>query len=1131
MKDKSKKRTLYSILGALAVVVLIAFIVPSFIDANQYKDTIAEKVQAATGRTLAIEGNIDLAILPAPTLSVYQIRLANLERATSPDMVQLAALRVRIALFPLFSGRVQVESILLIDPIIELEILADGRPNWEFTSQKEENATPSEGGAQEKISDTDSQAIQVERFSIENGTIVYRDTKSGTLERIERLNADIRAESLTGPFRVQGDLVARGMPVSLNVGSGRFVEGPGTPVNFEVEFEEADTTLEFSGTLSAPNPTGVLTGKLTAKSEDLVTLIAGVGVENGKKALPGFLAQEFSYESLIVGSSTGIELREIAFTLGDTIANGGVKAKLGKTVDAEINVQVSKIDLDHWLAMNAKNVREKKESKASTAIESDKATAVKGKNAFTLPKDLNLSFSFAANSIIFQGAEIREGRIHASLANGELALDQATVQLPGGASLSLFGFVSATEETPRFDGDLDFHTENLRSLLNWLRVDIASIPADRMRKFSLKSKVMASQETASLKKVNLKLDESQVAGELSVALVDRPSFRGNLSMNRLNLDAYLKGEKKKRRSDTSSPSQSSGRDGKGEKNASEGLDVLNSFDADLSFKLDRLTFQKQTISGIRFDGALNKGKLSVREASIRDLSGSSLKASGVASEFTDTPKLDAQFSLRSEDVGQLLRLAAGASPAPALTKLGATTLNVRLVGGLDRLDLRAELSAAKGAVRADGEIGNLPDAPNFNLRVTAEHSNLASLLQTFDYRPQSSRLGGLNLQTQLKGTNTAFDLSKLDGRIGPVKLTGNLEVKLEGAHPAITAKFNTGEIPLHRFLPAGKDSKPSAARQKGQPASGRSSGGNECWSKEALDLSGLRLVDAKVDLSVAALIYDNVRVERPRLTIALKSGILELSKLSGSLFGGSFDAKARVTDSTPAVLGGTLTVRNANIRKALFASSGFDLGDGNLDFDLKLNASGNSPHELIAALNGNANVLVKDGVARGFDFDAVSARLKKLDSPEAFLGVLDTALSGGETRFQDLRGAIRVTKGVAQMENMRMQAQSGSADISGNVDFPRWRMDLRTDFRLASEPEAPVFAMLFTGPLDNPRRRFDTKQFQRHLIKKGIGSLLKKVRPLKIPESGAPAEKEGEKTSPIPEPEKIIQDILKGFGL
>ena len=99
MIDKGKKRLLYIALGAFAVVMLLAFIVPSFIDANQYKGIIAEKVHTATGRALIIEGDIDLAILPAPALSVYQIRLANLEGAFSPDMAKLAALRIRIALF------------------------------------------------------------------------------------------------------------------------------------------------------------------------------------------------------------------------------------------------------------------------------------------------------------------------------------------------------------------------------------------------------------------------------------------------------------------------------------------------------------------------------------------------------------------------------------------------------------------------------------------------------------------------------------------------------------------------------------------------------------------------------------------------------------------------------------------------------------------------------------------------------------------------------------------------------------------------------------------------------------------------------------------------------------------------
>lgn len=1133
MIDKGKKRLLYIALGAFAVVMLLAFIVPSFIDANQYKGIIAEKVHTATGRALIIEGDIDLAILPAPALSVYQIRLANLEGAFSPDMAKLAALRIRIALFPLFAGRIQVESISLIDPVIDLEILANGRPNWEFAPEKtkEENAAPPEEVAPEKTVETDSDAIQVEYFSIENGTLVYRDSRSGTLERIERLNADIRAESLTGPFRMRGDFVARGIPISLNAASGRLVEGPGIPINFEVDLAEAGTVFAFSGTLSAPNPTGVLTGTLSAKSDNLATLIAGIGAKNGETSPPGFLAQKFSYKSSFVGSSTGGELRDVALTLGETTANGGAKVKLGEPVNAEVNVQISKVDLDRWLAMNEQNVQEEKKAAPSPAKPSGEPAPAKAKKAFALPKDINLAFNLSADSIVFQGAEIREGRVFASLVNGELALEQATVQLPGGANFSLFGFVSAAGETLQFDGDLDFHTDNLRSLLNWLRVDIVDIPADRMRKFSLVSKVTASEKAASLKKTTLKLDESQITGDSSLAFGKRPSLRGDFSMNRLNLDAYLKKEKKQAKGNTPLQSSPSAKGGKEGKEDSKSLDALNNFDADLVFNLARLTFQSQTLSGIRLNGALRGGQLSIREARVTDVAGTSVQASGVLSKLTETPEMDVQFNLRSRDIGQLALLAGG-SPSPALAKLGATTLDARLAGSFDRLTLHAELGAAQGAVRVDGEIGNFPDAPNFNLRTTAKHPNLASLLQTFDYRPQASKLGDLNLQAQLKGTNTAFDVSKLDGRVGPVKLAGDLAMKLDGTRPAVTAKLDTGEIPLHLFLPAGKDAKPAVTRQKGQTAPAGRDGG-ERWSKDLLDLSALRLVDADVDVSVAALVYDNIRVEQPRLMIVLKDGALELHELSGSLFDGSFDAKARIADSTPAAVTGTLVVQNANIRKALFASSGFDLGDGNLAFDLKFNALGKSSYELVSALNGNANILVKNGLVRGFDLDALSARLEKLNSPEAFLGVLDSALSGGETRFQDLRGSVRIVNGVARMEGMRMQAQSGSAHISGNVDLPQWQMDLRTDFRLASEPDAPVFGMLIKGPIDNPRRRFDTEQFQNYLVKKGIGSLLKKVLPLKKQEpstSSTPAEGEGAKTPSTPEPEKVIRDIFKGLG-
>jgi len=1151
MNKKSKNRILYGALIAVSLLLFLALIVPSFIDANQYKGLIADKARSATGRTLTIEGDMDLSILPTPALSVHRIKLANLEGAASPDMVQLAALRVRVALFPLFTGRVQIESIAMIDPVIELERLADGRANWEFAPPADEEIAdtakaPAERPAAQAGADTDAggvaQAIQVDRFTIENGTLVYRDGQSGTLERIEKVNADIHAESLVGPFRVDGDFIVRGLPVSLELGAGALVEGPGTPIDLEIGVPKADATLGFSGTLSAPNPTGVLTGTLTAKSANLADLI-GAFAEAGAAPLPGALAQEFSYQSSLVGSSSNIELHEIALGFGGATADGSVKMRLGETSHAEAAIRVSKIDLDAWLAMQrdaapkaVKTTEEEGDASAAGGEGPSGAKKEKKKAAFAFPKNFSGSFNLVTDSIIFQGAAIREARIHASLADGELALDQAVAQLPGGASLSIFGFVSTMKGAPGFEGDLDFRTKNLRSLFNWLRVDLADVPAGRMREAALTAKLAITPERAAAEKLDFKLDDSRLTGMLSAAFAGRPNLRGQLSMNQLNLDSYLGKEKKDAAAGAvatpSAGSEAKQEKAKPKKGDAAGLKVLEDFDADFSFALSRLTYQKQPISGIRLSGMLKNGALTLREASVQDLAGAQAKLSGKAGKFSDTPQFDAELDLRSRDVGQLFRLT-GDTPSAAVAKLGPATMQARLAGTQDRLNLNAELGVAKGVVRANGDIGNLPEAPDFNLRLAVVYPNLATLLEVFDYQPQS-KLGAMDLKAQLQGTPTSVVLSGLDGQVGPAKLAGKIGAKLDGPRPVITAKLESGAIPAHRFLPAPSRAaaSPTPDRKKAAQAPSQSGKGSGHWSKAPLDLSGLRLVDADIDLSAAALIYDNIRVEQPRMGIVLKEGVLNLNKLSGNLFGGAFDASAELADRTPATANGKLVVRNANIKKALFASSGFDLGDGTLNFDLDLKTSGNSEHALVSALNGVAKLQVKDGTVRGFDLDAVSEKLDNLDRPEAFLGLLDTALSGGETRFQDLSGTIPVANGVAEMKDMHMQAQSGTADLTGKVDLPNWHMDLRTDFHLASEPGAPVFALLMKGPLDNPHRRFDTKQFQKHLVKKGIGSLLKKVLPFKeptAPESAAPAEEGGGEEAP--KPEKVIQDLLKGFGL
>ncbi|HER26741.1 MAG TPA: AsmA family protein, partial [Rhodospirillales bacterium] len=119
----------------IALVVLIALLIagvvvgPGLIDWNSYKGEITARVKEATGLTINIDGDIELAVLPSPALVVNKVRLGNVAGAASPEMVRLKSLQVRVALGPLLSGQVQVQTIRLVEPIIEIERFSDGRWN------------------------------------------------------------------------------------------------------------------------------------------------------------------------------------------------------------------------------------------------------------------------------------------------------------------------------------------------------------------------------------------------------------------------------------------------------------------------------------------------------------------------------------------------------------------------------------------------------------------------------------------------------------------------------------------------------------------------------------------------------------------------------------------------------------------------------------------------------------------------------------------------------------------------------------------------------------------------------------------------------------------------------------------
>ena len=491
------RKLLLFLLSLVVLLAAAALIVPGLVDWNAYKGDVAAAVEAATGRRLTIKGDLQFTVLPAPRLSVRDARLANMAGASAPEMVRLKSLEVLIRFLPLLKGRIEVESVTLVEPVIELEVLADGRANWRF-------APPPRNGKKARIpgapvpapapvpaggvAESAAATIRLDSLRITRGTLIYRDA-GGIVERLDEMNLEIAARSLIGPFRVKGSLAAHGVPLALQAVVGRLREGAPSPVSVKVNLTAAEAEAELTGILAGIGTEPRISGKLRLAGKDLGRLAATLGLGAGGGALPPWFGQPFALESRVKASAKDVSIGDIVLSFGGMRATGDVSAAFGRRIAAKVKLEIVRIDLDRWLAMPEAAGGAKppggeefaRPDAAAGGAAGPASPAAAESSGFALPPNVNGSLNVIVKAVTFKGGIIRDVRVDATLSEGELTLNQASLRLPGGAEVSLFGFLGAEGGRPRFDGTVEARADNLRTVLSWLGLDISRISADRAR--------------------------------------------------------------------------------------------------------------------------------------------------------------------------------------------------------------------------------------------------------------------------------------------------------------------------------------------------------------------------------------------------------------------------------------------------------------------------------------------------------------------------------------------------------------------------------------------------------------------------------------------------------------------------
>ena len=1065
----------------LTLLVLGALVAPGFVDWNAYRPRIAEAVRHATGRDLVISGDLKLAILPSPSLSVDGIRLASVAGAASPDLVKLAALRIHVAFAPLLSGRIEVRSITLIEPVVELEVLADGRASWRFD-------LPATGAASDG-----PPPVSLDDIAIERGTIVYRG--DGTVERLERVQAKLSAQSLTGPFRASGTADLRGLPVTFQAAIGRIEDGQATSASLGLGAASADLQLTGSLRTAAAGPT--FQGRVKATIGEPARLAAGFQIG----ALPPALSQPLAVEATVTASATAIALNDLAIQSGELRATGGLDLSLAPAKRARLALAVPRLDLDKLMPAEAAPV-------APTAGTPPNLTL-----PASLPGAVSASVDLTVDALVYRGGIVRQARVNMTLDRGALAINQMTAQLPGGSELSAIGRLSPIAgggAEMRFDGVVEIGSENLRVALEWLKLNPSGVPADRLRKIALKSEIAVTPREVQFTGLDLRLDASRLTGGLTLVPGARLSLGARLAIDRINLDAYRTAQPNP--AGASAPSMPLAQ-----------LSALQAFDARVEIKAGQVTIEHTPLDNVVFDATLVSGKLTLTQFGIGSIAGAAAHVSGTVDASGANPAMDLNAELSARNPSGLLRLV-GIAPTLSPDQLGVFAFKARLRGGLENLRVDSDLLALGGTSRLGGSFALNQAVPGFDVAFEARHPELSQLLATLalDYRPAARTLGPAALALHAKGTTAEAALSNLAVKIGAAEIAGLAKISLAAPRPRMALDLKAGVLDFDPFLPPD----PAAGRQRpiGAPVP---VAGQTGWSRAPLDLGALQAIDGEIALVATALAARGTRIDNADVKATLANGAFDLAKFTGTMFGGAFDAKGKLTAASSHGAELAVTLKNANLRQAARSTAQMEVVDGHLDADLAVTTRGASQADLIAGLAGKGKFAVRDGVAEGFDLPGFSARLNNLDNAVAFIGLAQTALSGGHTPFSRLDGSYVIESGVLRSTDIRLEAPAGAGRGNAVIDLPRQTIDASGEFRLTEHPKAPPVGLKLVGPLDRPQRSYELDALQGFVLQRIGDTLLRRVLPAPSSTPAAPGQSQPGQTI---RPEDILRGIIKGLG-
>ncbi|MFM9938910.1 MAG: AsmA family protein [Hyphomicrobiaceae bacterium] len=367
------KAVRYSLIGLVAIVGTAVAAVVLLPPTEMIRNHVIAEVKAKTGRDLAV-GSARLTLVPSLGVNLKHVTLSAPPGMAGEPLLTARSVEVNVALLPLITREVQVERMVLVEPVVTLRVDASGRRSWDFAEAEplrqglpvrtaqapppkgqefrklpaelqdfaKHATTPAKPGARLGVS-----ALSLGDVRITDGVLRYTDQQNGRKDELTGVNMRLALKDLGGPLNVKGDLLYQ--REKLNVDASVYalrelIEERATRLTARVQ--GATLMASYDGEIAGGG--SAMDGRLTVKVPSAVGLarllqlplpglegVGAIGVEGQMKTGPGNVA-----------------FTNTAFALGDFAANGNLAVDLQSgRPQIKATLKIAKLDLDRLAAL------------------------------------------------------------------------------------------------------------------------------------------------------------------------------------------------------------------------------------------------------------------------------------------------------------------------------------------------------------------------------------------------------------------------------------------------------------------------------------------------------------------------------------------------------------------------------------------------------------------------------------------------------------------------------------------------------------------------------------------------------------------------------------------------------------